>query len=202
MVNTLQGSSRCPLALLLRSPDTREEDPQPPVIQAEAIPVIRAVSIRAKANQAALRASIQDRASPVTHQVNILAPVTANRATLAVSIRGKANLSPVIPADDILHRGSRITHIRQVASILVREDRVILPDNIQVEVRVILEVSTPEVTIQVVSTPEVTTQVASTPEVATLAEEATQVVVIRALTRAVTLQPCTPLSHLKSPQVF
>lgn len=188
MVNTLQGSSRCPLALLPRSPDTREEDPQRPGIQAEAIPVIRAVSIRAKANQAALRASIQDRASPVTHQVNILAPVTANRATLAVSIRGKANLSPGIPADDILHRGSRVTHIHQVASILVREDRAILPDNIQVEVRVILEASILEVI----------TQVVSTPEVATLAEEATQVVVIRALT----LQACTPLSHLKSPRVF
>lgn len=185
VVNTHRVSSRCPLALLLRSPGTRAGGLQHLGIQVEATPVILAGNILARVNQAVLRASIQDRASPVTHQANILALV--NLATLVVSIQDKDNLSPAIPAADILHQGSRVTLIHRGASILVREGRAILPVNIQVQVRVTLEVNT---------------QVVATPEVVTLVEEATLVVVIRVHTRVVTHQPCTTPTYLKSQEAF
>lgn len=184
VVNTLRGSSRCLLVLLLRSQDTLREDPRRPGIQAEAIPVIPVVSIRARANQAALHRT-PDRANPVTHRANILALVTVNQATLAVSIRAKA--SPGIPADDIPHQDNRVILIHQLASILVREDQAILRLNIQVQVRVTLGVITQEVNI---------------PAVTTLAVEATPVVVIPVHTQVVTLQLCTPLPHLKSLEAF
>ncbi|KAL3251052.1 hypothetical protein MRX96_055262 [Rhipicephalus microplus] len=111
VVNTLRVSSRCPLALLLRSPGTQAGGLQHLGIQVEATPVILAGNILARVNQAVLRASIQDRASPVTHQANILALV--NLATLVVSIQDKDNLSPAIPAVDIPHQGSRVTLIHR-----------------------------------------------------------------------------------------
>lgn len=177
--------------LLLRSQDTLEEDPLRPGIQAEAIPVIPVVSIRARANQAALHRT-PDRANPVTHRANILALVTVSQATLVVSIRAKA--SPGIPADDIPHQDNRVILIHQLASILVREDLAILRLHIQVQVRVTLGVITQEVSIPV--------QVRVTLEVTTLVGEATPVVVIRASTQVVTLQPCTPLLHLKNLEAF